>query len=347
VKLYYLSIATLISIYLVIVAGGVVRMTGSGMGCPDWPKCFDQYIPPTSVDQLPSNYKEIYASKREQKISRFADFLSSLGFKEKAKELVEDKSLLQEQDFSAFNTWTEYINRLMGALAGLLILVQLIMVSFQFKQFKWAVLIGSLLLLITLFQAWFGAMVVATNIVPWVLSVHMMLAIVMIIIQLLFLNIVYKKRTVVMTESLSNPKYNKKVQLLLIIGLALMVIQTFWGTQVRQQVDELIKVVDRSSIITNLNNTYIYHRSLAIAFLLMGILMVYLNYKDRVPSKKIYGIVSIIFLEAIVGKMFSVLDIAAFLQPTHLVLSMVLIGLLFDALLDQINSRNLSKTLHS
>ncbi len=346
-KLYYLSIATLISIYLVIVAGGVVRMTGSGMGCPDWPKCFDQYIPPTSIDQLPSNYKEIYASKREQKISRFAAFLTSLGFKEKAKELVEDKSLLKEQDFSVFNTWTEYINRLTGVLAGLLILVQLIVVSLQFKRIKWAALIGFILLLITLFQAWFGAMVVATNIVPWVLSVHMMLAIVMIIIQLLFLNIIYKKRTTVMTESMSNPKYNKKVQLLLIIGLALMVIQTFWGTQVRQQVDELIKVVDRSSIISHLNNTYIYHRSLAIAFLLMAIFMVYLNYKERIPSKKIYGIVSIIFIEAIVGKLFSVLDIAAFLQPTHLVLSMVLIGLLFDALLDQINSRNYSNPKHS
>ena len=27
----------LILVYLVIIAGAVVRMTGSGMGCPDWP----------------------------------------------------------------------------------------------------------------------------------------------------------------------------------------------------------------------------------------------------------------------------------------------------------------------
>jgi cytochrome c oxidase assembly protein subunit 15 len=177
---------TLVFIYLVVIAGSFVRITGSGMGCPDWPKCFGQWVPPTTEATLPSDYKDIYVSKRAKKVDKFTRFLSSIGMKEIAEKIKKDKSLLFEQDFNARKTWTEYINRVFGVFAGFGVLFVFLQVVRKYRSKK-LVFLASLNLVLLIVQAWFGSIVVATNLVPWTITIHLFLALVIIALQLLII----------------------------------------------------------------------------------------------------------------------------------------------------------------
>lgn len=47
-----LSIAATAGTLLLITVGALVRATGSGLGCPDWPKCYGSWIPPMRADSI-------------------------------------------------------------------------------------------------------------------------------------------------------------------------------------------------------------------------------------------------------------------------------------------------------
>ena len=173
-------ITSFILVLLVIFAGSMVRMTGSGMGCPDWPKCFGYLIPPTTEKDVfwksNFNYKKgVMILRNEKFYSAKIDFLSS-------NEFISSNWLEYTKhdynEFSVMNTWFEFINRFIGAIAGLSTLIMFLF-SFNFLKTKPVVTIMSFIVVLSmLFQAWLGKLVVDSNLSPYKITVHMLMAIV-------------------------------------------------------------------------------------------------------------------------------------------------------------------------
>ena len=308
--------ATLIMIYLVIIAGSIVRITESGMGCPDWPKCFDQYIPPTDISELPENYQYYYSSVREKKIKKFISFLKSIGLEEKAILIESDKSLLYEQPFNVWNTWLEYINRLIGALAGLFIFGGFILALKQKKDKILKSLLAFGLILLTFFQAWWGSMVVATNIVPWVLTVHMVIAALMITWQILIISF-WNRSTISIPKSL---------KLIALFGTLFFLFQIIVGTQVRQIVDHWLESSSRNDLLLEKFQLFISHRTIALFIVLFSLFLGLYAYVKKVKILEIYIFLFCVLLEGLVGKILADFNLPYILQPIHLLLAMISFG---------------------
>lgn len=327
-----LNLITVIVTLLLILAGGIVRSTGSGMGCPDWPKCFDQYVPPTSVDQLPANYKEKYVAKRVQKNERFAKTLDKLGRKDLADSIRHDVSILQPETFNAANTWTEYINRLMGALTGFL-LIGLAILAWTFRKKASRLFWLSILnLVVVVFQAWLGSIVVSTNLLQWVVTVHMLLALVMLAILVYTYN--YAKQ--LHQEEMTIISKTAALKLLILAAVVVSIVQIVVGTEVREAVDMISKKLlynDRASWVERVGSIFSYHRDLAILVAVLNV-FIYKIVMDKFGGKATElrvgnSIVIVLIVQVLSGILLSNFALPPYAQAIHILFSTTLFTLQF------------------
>src|SRR5690606_39531861 len=118
------------------------------------------WVPPTNVDQLPVNYQEIYSNTRVEKNEKFVAKLQTLGFNKKADEIKNDKSILIEQEFNPTKTWIEYVNRLLGAVIGILIIGTFLYSLPLWKLDRSIVTLSFFNIVLVIFQGWIGSIVV-------------------------------------------------------------------------------------------------------------------------------------------------------------------------------------------
>lgn len=310
----------LILIFLVVFAGSFVRMSGSGMGCPDWPKCFGKWVPPTELTELPEDYREAYLLKRQKKVEKFCKFLDRIGLDATAQKILNDPDVYKEEAFNARKTWIEYINRLAGFLAGNAMLLGFGWLLLFYRKRKWLLLTGLNLVLMGI-EAWFGSIVVATNLVPWTITIHLFLALVIIGIQLYLLhNMQIKQRPDLPKE--------KAFQWLSWLILGITFYQMFLGTQVRESIDALVKKgYTRAEWIEQLGLPFFIHRSFS---WLVLILLVYLFWQNR--QKWHYSRINVAFYllaaELCTGVALAYADMPGLVQTAHLVFATILLAVL-------------------
>jgi heme a synthase len=316
-----LCLSTLVAVYFLILVGGIVRTTGSGMGCPDWPKCFGYWVPPTSADQLPVDYKEKFSALRDQKNQKFARYISALGFEGTATAILNDKSILKEADFNPTKTWIEYLNRLVGVVIGLLI-VALFVKSIQLRKhgfsFFW---LSAATLFTVIIQGWFGSIVVSTNLTSWTITIHMLLAFVL--VGLLVLLYVKSGNSRVMPAS-------KGLKVLLVACMALLITQVLLGTEVRAAIDRVSALLmPRESWISQVWTEFVVHRSFSWIVVLVHAIFAARLIKTTGMNPLTLGLILLILLTLLTGAGMAYFAVPAFLQPIHLLVATVTFGVQF------------------
>lgn len=330
-KKYFLPAAktALVLVYLVILAGALVRMTGSGMGCPDWPKCFGYYIPPTEQKELEFTANKSYDKgqviiKDEALLVAKKDFVSNTTFSENNWEPY------TKHDYAIFNpahTWIEYINRLFGALAGIVCFVTFIFAFGYWKENKKIVVYSFLVCVLMGFQAWLGKTVVDSVLNPIKITTHMLTAFLIVALQLYVIYVVSVQNAV--------RKYDKKFNITLVVVVLLTVIQVVLGTYVREFIDTIEKSgAPKEFWLLKPEISFYFHRSFSIVVFLANLYILLRNKNLQLGFEKVNWIVRIILFEILSGVVMIYVDFPFGSQTIHLILATLLFSVQFYLLLE-------------
>lgn len=283
---------------IVVLAGSVVRATGAGMGCPDWPKCFGHWIPPTDVSQLPPDYQTRYPG---QEIAVF----------------------------SALKTWTEYTNRLFGATSGVALLLAMVASFGAWKKDRVTPLIFVGTMALASVVIWLGKTVVDKNLHPRQVTIHMLGGLL-----LVMGSVIASCRIWTRVKEQPRTVLSPRLRQGLWLALGLVVGQILLGTQMREQVAAFVSTGTccdgRVSLESFLGQTYLAHRLLA-ALTVFGVVAVFFALR-LTPDRPLRWLN--LALGASLGASYGVgvllirLNLPAFLQPAHLVLATITLGIL-------------------
>ncbi len=292
-KLALLSIALLI---VLIFAGAVVRVTGSGLGCPDWPTCWGEFIPPTSIEQVDEAYLE-------KKLPRFKKSAERFG---RNPDEITVERLLEEYD--PVQTWIEFTNRLLALpvlLANFLLMIACLRSQIMPK-------LGVSAFALVIISALTGIVVVASGLRSGVVTIHMALA----FLQLFVLIYLYWAgvRPGSLRTQIAGPSRPQ-----VMILLSCVMIEWAMGSQIREVTDRLMMeqgIASRGTWIDEISESFIYliHRSFSWSILIAAL---WLGHKSRWKGKIPRLVLGLVFALMLMGLILSSSGIHAVVQVLH------------------------------
>jgi cytochrome c oxidase assembly protein subunit 15 len=298
-----LGTLTIFAVYFVILVGGIVRASGSGMGCPDWPTCFGRWVPPTEESQLPANYHEIYAER---------------GY--------------QNTQFNPVKTWTEYTNRLIGVTIGFLILLTAWSSRIYLKSDKAIFYLAVSVFFLVGFQGWLGSTVVASNLKPLMITLHMLLA--LFIVALLIYTIARSQRDVIARIDIR--ALPDKFKAVLIAAMLMTLLQVAMGTQVREAVDYIAHdhaYIDRQFWRDDFPVIFYIHRSFSSIILFTNLWLTWKIVrsvdKKNLLRKVGLALAALVVTAIIAGISLDRLGMPPVAQPIHLLMANLIFGVQF------------------
>ncbi len=294
---------TIFAVYLVILAGGIVRASGAGMGCPDWPTCFGLWVPPLHEAELPANYHEVYAAR---------------GY--------------ENTLFNPLKTWTEYSNRLIGASTGLLVLLTAWASRIYLKSDKGIFYLSLSVAALVGFQGWLGSAVVASNLKPLMITMHMLLA--LFIVALLIYVIARSQKPLLAT--LDGSWISARFGLVLKIAMLMTLLQVGMGTQVREAVDFIAhqdSQIERQYWRESFPIIFYIHRSFSSLILFTNLWLAWQIFRQpgqhRLLTRMAYSLIGLIVIAILAGVSLDRLGFPAIAQPIHLLMANLIFGAQF------------------
>ena len=280
--------------YLLIFIGGLVRVSGAGMGCPDWPKCFDRWIPPTNIDQLPEH--------------------------------------IDPSKFNIVLAWIEYSNRLFGALVGLTItLTMLFMFKYYSNETRIRNAV-CLAFILTLFEGWLGAVLVKTVLNPFTITLHLLFALIIVMLLIYASQEVYYLENPVSEKHSKYPKKLGKIFLILSIALLFEVMLGTEIRAGLEMIHKENPILDSTFLLKMLGPFKYLHTITGIFIIFLATYILYYVVKKSIsPSPLMIQISSsilfLIFIQIISGEILVFFNIVPIIQLFHLWIASWILGL--------------------